>query len=418
MIAADLHRRLGAAQDRAAAVALVRNAVGRRSITGNEANFVAFLEAEMAGRGLGPRRAEFLPGRPNVWGERKGAGGGPRLQFIGHTDTVHVEGWREHWAGTEREDPFGAAEVDGAIWGRGVADLKGGICASLAALDLLDRAGLRLKGDVAYAFVGDEESGEEGTGVSAGVAHWSGMVAVGEIAAPDFAVYVEPTQLAVYAAQIGFYICDVTITGKSAYFGKPQLGVDALKATHAVLSAIWTHAGELHAGAAHPLTGRASVLVTTLAGGGYIAVPGECRLSVVGTLRPGDSLDAAVRAFEAAVRAAPVSEGIAIRFDYPAGRDHALGGSPVEIDPDLAPVRILQEAVGAAAPGRGGIEGAPFWSETPFLVDRLGCPAVYCAPGDIGVCHTFEEHLVVDEYLAAIRAYAAFMAAYCGVSET
>lgn len=418
MVAAALHQRLAAAEDRDAAVALVRQAVGHQSITGNEANFVAFLEAEMTGRRLDPRKAEFLPGRPNIWGERKGAGGGPRLQFIGHTDTVHVEGWQEHWAGTEREDPFAAAEVDGAIWGRGVADLKGGICASLAALDLLDRAGLRLKGDVAYAFVGDEESGEEGTGISAGAGHWSAMVAAGEIGKPDFAVYVEPSQLAVYAAQIGFFICDVTITGKSAYFGKPELGVDALKATHSILSAIWSHADKLQMGSAHPLTGRASVLVTTLAGGGYIAVPGECRLSVIATLRPGDTLDEAVHAFEAAVRAAPVAEGIAIRFAYPAGRDHALGGSPVEIDPAIAPVRLLQEAVGAAAPGRGRVEGAPFWSEMPFLVDRLGCPTVYCAPGDIGVCHTFEEHLAVDEYLAAIRAYAAFMATYCGVSET
>ena len=64
--------------------------------------------------------------------------------------------------------------------------------------------------------------------------------------------------------------------------------------------------------------------------------------------------------------------------------------------------------------GRGAIEGAPFWSETPFFVNRLGIPAVYCAPGDIRNCHTHDEHVDVEEYLAGIVGFAAFMADYCG----
>ncbi len=110
-------------------------------------NVVAYLAERMRALGLDSVvSAEFLPGRPNVWGERNGAGRGPRLLFIGHTDTVHVDGWREHWAGTEREDPFAATMVDGAVWGRGAGDLKAGISASLAALALLDRAGVTLAG--------------------------------------------------------------------------------------------------------------------------------------------------------------------------------------------------------------------------------------------------------------------------------
>lgn|GEM_PF-2457378 len=115
----DIIARLRAALDADQALALFRGAIGRESITGNEANFVDFLEARMRGLDLdGLTRTEFLPGRPNIWGERKGAGGGKRLLFIGHTDTVHVDGWREHWAGTKREDPFAAPIIDGAVWGR------------------------------------------------------------------------------------------------------------------------------------------------------------------------------------------------------------------------------------------------------------------------------------------------------------
>ena len=80
---------------------------------------------------------DFAPGRPNVWGRLRGEGGGPRLLLTGHTDTVHVRGWAERWAGTERADPFGGAVVDGEIWGRGSGDLKAGICATLAAARLV-----------------------------------------------------------------------------------------------------------------------------------------------------------------------------------------------------------------------------------------------------------------------------------------
>ena len=414
----DLEQRLRAALDTDAAIALLRAAIGRESVTGNEANFVSLLDREMRSRGVrNVRRADFLPGRPNIWGERKGAGDGPRLMFIGHTDTVHVAGWREHWAGTEREDPFGAPVIDGRIWGRGAGDLKAGICSSLAALSLLDRAGIRLKGDLAFAFVGDEESGEKGTGISAGIRDLSARVEAGEVEKPDFVVYVEPTRLAVYPAQIGFFIADIGITGKSAYFGVPELGRDALKASHAVMSALWAHSDAVGARAEHPLIGRGFLLITTLAGGGFIAVPEECRLSLIRKLLPGESLDEAAKAIEDVVRAAIADPDISVEFSYPAGRDHPLGGTASEIDAGLPEVGLLCRSVAAAMPGRGAVEGAPFWSESSFFVNRLGVPAVYCAPGDIRNCHTFEEHVVIDEYLAGIVAFAAFMARYCGVAD-
>lgn len=414
----SLVERLRDALDPDAAVALLRSAIGRESITGNEANFVALLDDEMRARKIEKvSRAEFLPGRPNIWGERKGTGDGPRLMFIGHTDTVHVAGWREHWANTEREDPFAAPLIDGSIWGRGAGDLKAGICSSLAALSLLDAAGIRLRGDLAFAFVGDEESGEEGTGVSAGIKDLSARIEGGEIEKPDFVVYVEPTRLSVYPAQIGFFIADIKITGKSAYFGVPELGRDALKASHAVMSALWAHSDEISARAEHPLIGRGFLLITTLSGGGFIAVPEECRLSLIRKLLPGESLDEAAAAMEQVIRGAVSDPEILIDISYPAGRDHVVGGTASEIDPTRREVDLLCRSVRDAMPGRGVIEGAPFWSESSFFVNRLGVPAVYCAPGDIRNCHTFQEHVVVEEYLAGVVAFAAFMARYCGVAD-
>ncbi|GAB5431353.1 MAG: ArgE/DapE family deacylase [Epibacterium sp.] len=413
----DLSQRLLDLQDRDADIALLQQALGCESVTGNEANFAPFLMSQMGELGLAPKRADFLPGRPNVWGRKPGSGDGPTLMFAGHTDTVHVRGWSEKWAGTVKEDPFAAPLINGEIWGRGACDLKGGICASLAAMRLLERAGVTLRGDVTYAFIGDEESGESGTGVSAGAADLVTRIQSGEITTPDFAVYVEPTCLDVYTAQIGFFIADVKITGTSAYFGTPEKGVDALRATHALLAAIWRHQEELALGPKHDLVGTSNILVTEIKGGGYIAVPGECELSLIRKLRPGEDLDTAVAAFEAVIDAVAVEDGIKIRISYPAGRDHPYGGSPVEIAPDHGDALSLGRCIQDTHKARGEIAGAPYWSETPFLVNQIGCPAVYCAPGDISVAHTFEERINVEEYLAAIRAYALFMTRYCGTNE-
>lgn len=207
--------------DADAAARLLARAVQAGSVTGNEGNMVAMLRPEMERLGLSPQVEDFLPGRPNITGRRPGAASGPDLLFIGHTDVVHPRDWSTHWAGQPQQDPFGAAIIDGELWGRGAADLKAGICTALAALDLLDRAGLRLAGSLSCAFVGDEESGEPGTGVSAGIRHWTDAVLVGRLPRPDLAVYVEPTRLQVLPVQIGFFIAEVKLTGQSAYFGRP-----------------------------------------------------------------------------------------------------------------------------------------------------------------------------------------------------
>ena len=401
--------------DRAEAIDLLKRAVGVPSITGNEADFASFLEQELEAQGASRiEQHEFAPGRPNVWGIHKGAGGGNDLLLVGHTDTVHVEGWKERWEGTEREDPFGGAIVDDHIWGRGTGDLKAGICSALSAVKLLDRAGVQLAGDVQLAFIGDEESGEPGMGVSAGMKALAPQFGSGELPRPDFAIYLEPTNLEVYAAQMGFFIADIDITGRSAYFGVPELGRDALKAGHSVLEALWAHSDDLAKRGEHELVGTSFLLVTEIAAGGYIAVPGSCRLSLIRKVRPGEDLTAAAQELERVVREAVTHPDISVDIHFPAGRDNRYGGTPTEVDPHHQAVMKLIDAVNEFAPGRARPAGAPYWSEAPFLTS-LGIPTIYFAPGDIRNCHTLEERVNLDDYASGIIALAAFIADYCGV---
>lgn len=406
--------RVASAVDSEALVELVREAVRIPSVTPHERDFAlwAFDRIEESQAFDECELVECEPNRPNVHGTA-GGGSGRSLLLAGHLDTVATEDWTEHWRGTDREDPFAAPIIDGVIWGRGVADQKAGICAIIEAIRAFDRAGLRPAGKVSTLFVCDEESGQPGSGVSAGMrAAVAGRS--GKRPEADFAVYTEPTTSAIYTAQMGFLIADIAYNGVSAYFGRPELGVDALKAGHSLLARLWRHSEELASSvAAHDLLGEAFLLVTSVTSGGNIAVPGRFELSLIRKVLPGENLDTAGEQIAAIAQEVAGEHSVDCTVEFSAPRDHRFGGTPDELDLDHPGVVALARSIEQVTQKNARVEGAPYWSEKPFLRE-LGIPSVYFAPGDISHCHTPFERLAIDELVAATRALAHFIAQWCG----
>ena len=409
--------RVARAVDGEAVVQLVREATSIPSVTPDEEAFArwAWRRMDESAAFDTAELVECEPGRPNVCGT---AGGGPgkSLLLAGHLDTVAAEDWMKHWRGTEREDPFGAHLIDGEIWGRGVADQKAGICAVIEAVRAFERAGLRPGGEVSMLFVCDEESGQPGSGLSAGMrAAVEGRA--GPRPAADFAVYTEPTTSAIYTAQMGFLIADVAYVGVSAYFGRPELGVDALKAGHSLLARLWDHSDELRSSVlAHELLGEAFLLVTSVSSGGNIAVPGRFELSLIRKVLPGESLDTAAEQIRSIAQEVGGEHGVDFTVEFSAPRDHRFGGTPDEVEADHPGVAALARSIETVTGEPARIEGAPYWSEKPFLRD-LHIPGVYFAPGDISNCHTPFERLAIDELVTATRTLACFIAEWCGVAD-
>ena len=395
-------------------VDLVVAAVGVPSVTPHEERFAHWVREELARGGWDEvelRDAE--PGRPNVYAA-SGAGDGRSLVLAGHLDTVHADDWAAHWKGTDRADPFAGHLVDGEIWGRGAADLKGGICTIIEVLRAVRRAGFRLRGRVRGLFVCDEESGQPGCGLSAGMRAAVRHLFEGERTTPDFAIYAEPTDAAVYTAQMGFLIAEITLTGRSAYFGTPELGVDALRAGHALLAALWEHDRVLRSGDAHDLLGDRFLLVTHVRSGESIAVPERFELSLIRKLLPGDDLDEAAGALRRIAADTAERFGVSSEVRFTAPRDHPVGGTPDEVPPDHPGVAALARSITATTGAAARIEGAPYWSEKPLL-HAAGIPGVYFAAGDIAHCHTPFERLPVDQLVAAARTLAHFVVSWCGV---
>jgi acetylornithine deacetylase len=126
--------------------------------------------------------------------------------LIGHTDTVHVRGWSERWAGTERESPFGGALVDGDVWGRGASDLKAGLCTTIEAVRTLIRAGVPVDRPCCMRSSATRRAESRGAASAPTRCASSALIAKGALPKPDMAIYVEPTMLDVYVAHIGFFL--------------------------------------------------------------------------------------------------------------------------------------------------------------------------------------------------------------------
>lgn len=413
-----LRARLLDAVDEADAVRLLQGAIGVPSVTGDEAAFGAWLLDRLVDVGAAETGSfEFAPGRPDVWGRVPGAGDGPSLMFLGHLDTVHGEGWRERWAGTPNQEPTAGAVIDGEVYGRGAGDVKGGIATVLAALGAVRRAGLRPRGDIVVAGVGDEESGEPGTGYSLGIREAVERMRLGEMPRADFAVYVEPTELEVYTAQLGFIIAEIHISGTSAFWSAPWLGVDALRSGHALTERLWELARRVHERREHPLIGRPSLLITELTAGGQIAVPDRCVIKLIRKLVPGEDPAEARSELEAVVTTAAVEDGTRAEVRYTAGRDNPWGGTPAELVTEHPALDALRSVLREVRGREPHLAGAGYWSELGVLRDTLGIPGVYCAPGDIRNCHTLEERVPVEQLVQGVRAFALLMADHVGLVE-
>ena len=89
---------------------------------------------------------------------RIGAAGGPSLMLNGHLDTVGVE--------RMTHAPWDPDVRDGRLYGRGSADMKGGIAAMCAAAWHAANAPGGLAGEVVVTAVVDEEFRSTGTGAS------------------------------------------------------------------------------------------------------------------------------------------------------------------------------------------------------------------------------------------------------------
>jgi acetylornithine deacetylase len=144
--------------------------------------------------------------RQNVVGRWRGRGGGRSLLLSGHVDVAPFE--PDDWQVTR---PYEPVVRDGRLYGRGAADMKGGLAAAFTALRLLREIGFEPRGDILFESLVDEEfAGGNGTLA----ARLKGYTA-------DLAVLTEPTRMELCTACLGAFLGNLTLRGRA---GMPYMG--------------------------------------------------------------------------------------------------------------------------------------------------------------------------------------------------
>ena len=188
-----------------------------------------FLKVRLSARGFEVEmiRAHGTPGdsekypRWNIVGRHSGTGAGECVHFNSHTDVVEVgKGWTT--------DPFGAELRDGRIYGRGSCDMKGGLAASIIAVEAFLEACPGYRGSIEISGTADEETGGYG-----GVAY---LAERGGFAHVDHVIIPEPLQKdRICLGHRGVWWAEIETHGEIAHGSMPFLGDCAVRHMGAVL---------------------------------------------------------------------------------------------------------------------------------------------------------------------------------------
>jgi succinyl-diaminopimelate desuccinylase len=164
--------------------------------------------------------------RLNVVARIDGSGPGRCVHFNSHIDVVAPgEGWTV--------DPFAGDIRDGRVYGRGACDMKGGLAASIIAVEAILDHGIEFPGAIEISGTVDEE-----TGGYAGVA-W--LAERGHFSPPrvDHVIIPEPLYKdAVCLGHRGVWWSEVEVRGRIAHGSMPFLGVSAIRGMGALLAKI------------------------------------------------------------------------------------------------------------------------------------------------------------------------------------
>jgi len=335
--------------------------------------------------GLEVRGQPVANGRSNVIAILKGSGGGRSLMLNGHMDTVGVEGMVI--------EPFRPLIENGKLHGRGACDMKGALAAMIGALKSLADSGPRLLGDLIFTAVVDEEHKSLGT-----------KKLVEEYRA-DAAIVGEPTEMKVATAHKGIVWIEIEVKGRAAHGSVPEKGVDAIAHAAKVVSRLEKLREKLE-GHVHPLLGSPKIHTSTIKGGtDWSIIPERCLLRLERRTLPGESAASVIGEMEEILQS--IKQETA---DFNATARSPYDMLPLETQRDDKIVQLLQQTLVEVTSKKAPIIGLPYWTDGALLAQLASIPTCIFGPGDIGVAHSADEYVSVEDVVDSAEIY-------CGIAE-
>jgi acetylornithine deacetylase len=350
----------------------------------------------------------YSEGRDNVVARWRGRGQGRSLLLSGHTDVAPAES--EYWKGCH---PYKPVLKNGRLYGRGSADMKGGLTAMFWAMCILQDLGFQPGADILFESVVDEEfAGGNGTLAARLRGHNA-----------DLAMVSEPTRMEVCPACLGAFLGDLTLTGRGgmAYMGKaianPLHG--AARATE--LFQEWQ--AKWRAQNRHPLftapDKQLNVLpwhITTEKPGEFtqMGTPLLAKIAWIVWCHPGMSEKEFHRRFRAFWKEHGAKDPVLQPFELKLERTFHFV-KPWETPAESAAVKAVLLAFDQYVRDKPGIGGAAFSCDLGIYGEVGKMPAVLLGPRGDNL-HAPDEWVEIEDIMTLTGIYATLAAGWSGLS--
>ena len=336
------------------------------------------ISDELGRFGIDSRIDSWDETRANITAHLKSSGHKDALLFACHLDVVPAGD--ANWS----NPPFTAVENDGRIYGRGSADMKGGIAAIVSAISRIVDSGTKLQGDIILFCAAGEETDSCGT---RRFVHNAGRLP--ELAG---AVITEPTDFEIITAHRGMLWLKVETFGRSAHSSTPNLGVNAITSMRAVLNELENFKIPFKR---HELLGRSSMSINTIVGGEAInVVPDKCTIEIDIRTVPGqnhqDIIDDLHNIFTKLKHQNP-------QFDAEVSIIREVGA--LETDNQCDFVRDFCSVTGINKTTAVG-----FTTDGPYFAS-LGVPVVIFGPGKPQLAHQPDEYIDISDVEKGVEYY-------------
>ena len=376
-----------------------------KSVTGDESEIAALMAEESERDGLEVELVEPAEKRVSVVARYKGTTGKPKVMMYTHYDVV-PPGDPETWS----HPPFAGEIADGWIWGRGARDNKVATCGVAMAFRAIKESGIKLKGDIVFTHVADEEKG--------GKFGYRVILEKGYGDDVDFLFYPhggEGDKIGIAAnGAVNYYI---KVLGRSAHTSRLEDGINAVIKAAKLVGRLKTLADEVNSREYH-LLGTDTVMKSRFSMNGisgYVAnnnVPERCEIIIDRRYTPAETAQQTQEEIMAVIDELKAEDSefnveVDARFE---------DGNPVSVSPaDSDLVRAIQDAaekvVGFRPPPAGGSHS----SDHGWFVQRVHKPVASYGHGGEGA-HSANERIKVEDVLLTTKVYALTIMNIMGVA--
>ena len=363
---------------------------------GKEKMVAEFIYDFCGSQGLEVSYQQVKGVRKNVLAVLKGRGNGNSLMLNGHLDTVPP--------GKMTIDPYREGVHDGYVWGRGAADMKGGLAVMIMSLVAMRRAGVVPDGDLIFAGVVGEEGKSEGTEhlINSGIRTTAAIVG-------------EPSNYEYAVGHRGLEWFDVIFKTEAAHSGSPEESSNAIeKAAEFIYRAKRDLYPKIRQ-RQDEFAGVSLMNIGVIEGGqGQSTVADSCTVKIDRRYIPGETIESVMQEYQdilddmksqdpnlwAVIRKSPAN---VLKMNHP----------PLITPMNEPIVHAIKSSIREVIKREPHITLGRGWTDAALLKVYGKIPTVVFGPGHIRHSHTADERIAIKDLVNTTEIFIRVIDNYC-----